>query len=86
MPAVGSAATRQESARRLLSGSGQIIAAGRHRLLQADRSRTQAEYRVDAQLVQGFQSAADAAGDGETRHAERVARSATPAGALPNAV
>jgi len=68
----GAAAARQESAHRLFGGGGQIIATGRHRLLQADRSRTQAEYRVDTPLVQGFETATDAASDGNTGYAERA--------------
>ena len=68
----GAATTRQESAHRLFGGDGQIIATGRHGLLQADRSRTQAEYRVDTPLVQGFETATDATSDGNTGYAERA--------------
>ena len=68
----GAAAARQESTHRLFGGGGQIIATGRHRLLQAHRSRTQAEYRVDTPLVQGFETATDATSDGNTGYAERA--------------
>ena len=63
---------RQESAHRLFGGGGQIIATVRHRLLQAHWSRTQAEYRVDTPLVQGFETATNAASDGNTGYAERA--------------
>ena len=56
----------------MFGGGGQIIATVRHGLLQADRSRTQAEYRVDTPLVQGFETATDATSDGNTGYAERA--------------
>jgi hypothetical protein len=48
----------------LFSHSSKIIIAGRHCLFQADRTRTQAEYRLDAQIVKDIQATADTTGNG----------------------